>query len=62
MAQVGDRVKVNDPAWEGMQGEIIKLDRQRKRCCVTFDFDGQQRKVWIGYEMVETEEQANPLT
>lgn len=55
VAQVGDRVKVDDPAWEGLHGEIIKLDRQRKRCCVAFDFDGMRRTIWVGYELLETE-------
>lgn len=56
LAEVGDRVHVDDPAWENMHGTIIKLDRQRKRCCVAFDFDGMKRNVWIGYELVSREE------
>ena len=53
LAEVGDRCKVDDPAWEGISGTVVKLDRGRKRCCVQFEFDGIERKVWVGYEMVE---------
>lgn len=57
LAQVGDRCKVADPMWESMQGTIIKMDRGRKRCCVEFEFDHIRRSVWVGYDLVETENQ-----
>ena len=53
LAEVGDRCQVADPAWEGLHGTVIKLDRGRKRCCVEFQFDGIRRNVWLGYELVE---------
>ena len=49
----GDRVRLSDPVWAGLQGEIVKLDRGRRRCCVAFDFDGLRRTVWVGYDLVE---------
>ena len=52
LAEVGDRCKVDDPAWEGLTGTVVKLDRGRKRCCIAFEFDGVMRNVWLGYEMV----------
>ena len=52
LAEVGDRCRVDDPAWAGLTGTVVKLDRGRKRCCISFDFDGVQRYVWVGYEMV----------
>ncbi len=55
LAQVGDRCRVADPIWENMQGTIIKLDRGRKRCCVEFEFDQIRRTVWVGYDLVKTE-------
>ena len=58
LAQVGERCRIADPAWEGMRGTVVKLDRGRKRCCVEFEFDGVQRNVWVGYEMVEAEASA----
>ena len=53
LAEEGDRCKVADPAWEGMHGTVVKLDRGRKRCCVEFVFDGTKWNVWVGYELVE---------
>lgn len=61
LAEVGDRCKVADPAWEGLSGTIRKMDRGRKRCCVEFEFDGVKREVWVGYEMVEAESQDDTL-
>ena len=52
LAEVGDRCKVDDPAWAGFTGTVIKLDRGRKRCCISFEFDKVMRNVWVGYEMV----------
>ena len=60
LAQVGDRCHVEDPAWENMRGTVIKMDRGRRRCCVAFEFDGVQRHVWVGYELVRTEENQEP--
>ena len=56
LAQVGDRVHLTDGAWAGMNGSIIRVDRQRKRCCVEFRFDATVRNVWVGYEIVETDD------
>ena len=55
LAEVGDRCHVADPLWENMQGTIIKLDRGRKRCCVEFEFDKIKRTVWVGFDLVKTE-------
>lgn len=55
LAEIGDRVHVKDPVWENLHGTVVKLDRHRKRCCVSFPFDGKERNVWVGYEMVERE-------
>ena len=53
LAQEGDRCTIDDPAWAGMNGTIIKIDRGRKRCCVEFEFAGTKRNVWLGYDMVK---------
>ena len=52
LAEVGDRCVVNEPAWRGLEGRIVKLDRGRKRCCVEFSFDNSRITAWVGYEMV----------
>ena len=50
--QKGDRCVIADPIWEKIQGTIIKVDRERTRCCIAFDFDGQRRTVWVGYDLL----------
>ena len=57
LVEEGDRCKVADPAWQGMSGTVVKLDRGRKRCCVEFHFDETQWRVWVGYELVERDPQ-----
>ena len=55
LIQEGGRCRIKDPAWENLQGKVVKLDRERKRCCVSFEFDGQIHTVWAGYEIIRTE-------
>ena len=57
LAQVGDRCHVADPLWETLQGTIVKMDRGRTRCCVEFEFDQVKRTVWVGYDLVKTDEE-----
>ena len=52
LAEVGDMCVIDDPIWAGMKGRVFKMDRGRKRCCVRFEFDGVERTVWVGYEIV----------
>lgn len=54
LVQEGTRCRVSDPAWIGIHGRVIKMDRGRRRCCVEFEFDHVKHTVWIGYEIVET--------
>ena len=53
LVQEGASCRINDPAWDGIIGRIIKMDRGRQRCCVEFDFDGNAHTVWVGYEITE---------
>lgn len=52
LAEEGDRCTVLDPLWKKMEGKVIKIDRERKRCCVEFTFDAIRRTVWLGYDLV----------
>ena len=52
LIQEGSRCKIEDTAWSELQGEVIKMDRERKRCCIQFVFDHSIRRVWVGYEIV----------
>ena len=49
----GARCVINDPAWAGIHGRVIKMDRGRRRCCIEFEFDGAAHTVWAGYEIAE---------
>ncbi len=49
----GARCRINDPAWDGIPGRVIKMDRGRQRCCVQFEFDGTTHTVWVGFEIAE---------
>lgn len=55
LVQEGDRCKIADLAWQDLQGQVVKMDFGRKRCCVEFVFDGIARTVWLGYDIVHTE-------
>ena len=46
-----DRFIISDPTWEKLNGKITRLDRERKRCCISYEFDGTVRTVWVGYEI-----------
>ena len=52
--QEGNRCVISDSSWEGLHGTICKMDRERRRCCVRFEFDGMARTIWVGYELIET--------
>ncbi len=52
LVQEGDRCIVSDPAWDGLNGIVIKMDRGRKRCCIEYQFDSETRTIWVGYELV----------
>lgn len=54
LAQEGDRCIISDPAWDELNGKIIRMDRGRKRCCVEYRFDGEIRTIWVGYELIRT--------
>ena len=55
LIQNGSRCRINDSAWSGLQGEVIKMDRERKRCCIQFLFDDAVRTIWVGYDIIEIE-------
>ena len=58
LAEVGDRCVIDDPAWNGVHGTVVRLDRGRKRCQVEFEFDNKKHTVWVGYEIVKPAEPA----
>ena len=59
LVEEGDRCRVADPLWQNLSGEVVRIDRGRKRCCVKFDFDGISRNVWVGYDLVSPTDEDN---
>lgn len=55
----GQYCTMYDPLWREMEGKVIKLDRGRKRCCVEFSFDGIRRTIWLGYDLIQPNENDN---
>ena len=53
LVQKGDRCIISDPAWDGLNGRVSRMDRERKRCCVEYQFDSEIRTIWVGYEVVQ---------
>ena len=53
LIEIGQHCTVSHSLWQKMEGNVIKMDRGRKRCCVEFTFDQTRRKVWLGYELVK---------
>ena len=56
LIQAGDQCIITDPSWDNLQGRVIKMDRGRKRCCVEFEFDGVRRTIWVGFDMLEPQQ------
>lgn len=59
LVREGELCRINDPAWEDIQGKVIKMDHGRKRCCVEYEFNQIRREVWVGYEIVVRDHSAS---
>ena len=57
--QEGERIRLCEGLLTGLSGTITKVDRQYKRMQITFVFDGVERKVWTGYDVVAKPENDN---
>lgn len=55
----GELCRINDPAWEDIQGKVIKMDHGRKRCCVEYVFNNIRRMIWVGYEIIAKDNNAS---
>ena len=49
----GDRVRIRDGAFEGVQAEITRLDRRNHRMKIEIPFAGRKVSTWLEYEMTE---------
>ena len=55
LIQEGAVCRISDPAWKEISGRVVRMDRERRRCCVEFEFDGISRSLWVGYELTDHE-------
>lgn len=51
--RTGDRLSLLKGPMNGLEGEILKVDKNRARLLMKFDFDRTEWKVWVGYDVVE---------
>ncbi len=51
--EVGNRVLLDKALFGDFEGEIVRLDRGRKRAEIEFDFDGKKQRVWCGVEIIK---------
>ena len=51
--QEGDQVKLADGILADANGQILKVDRRRQRALVQFQFADADRRVWVGYDLIE---------
>jgi len=52
LMQENGRYVIHDPVWEKLNCRIIRIDRERKRCCISYEFDNIVRTVWVGYDII----------
>lgn len=56
-ARIGDRIEIIDGIFQELHGTIVKMNRRRKKVCVSLDTPGIPMQIWLSYELVEKEEQ-----
>ena len=56
-AQIGDRVEITDGVFKELHGTIIRMNRRRKKICVSLDTQGIPMQIWLSYELCEESEE-----
>lgn len=55
--QEGDRVEITDGVFKELHGTIIRMNRRRKKICVSLDTQGIPMQIWLSYELCEKSEE-----
>lgn len=55
----GDLLKPAAGLLADMEGRILKVDHHRERLLMAFCFEGIERQVWVGFDVVEAKPAAN---
>ena len=53
----GDYIRISDGALQGVHGTVIGINKRRHMVNVEVRFLGEQRNIWLGYEMIGDIEQ-----
>ena len=56
-ARVGDHIEIIDGIFKELRGTIVRMNKRRKKVCVSLDTQGIPMQIWLSYELVEEEEQ-----
>ena len=54
--RVGDQVQLNDPLFNGCEGQITRIDYRKGRARVDFIFDRQSNHTWISLDGLKVPE------
>ncbi len=53
----GDRIRICDGAYAGLETKILKVNRRNMRMLIQIPFAGMQVETWVEYEMVKPADQ-----
>ena len=51
LVRENNRYEIHDPIWKKLNGQITRVDHERRRCCISYAFDNIARTVWVGFEI-----------
>ena len=57
--QQGDRIRIREGVFAGLETRILKVERRASRMLVEIPFAGQAVRTWLEYEIVENLEKMN---
>lgn len=55
--QEGDCIEITDGVFKALHGRIIRMNRRRKKVCVSLDTQGIPMQIWLSYELCEKREE-----
>lgn len=50
----GDRIRLTDSAFSGLEAEILKVNRRNQRMQIEIPFANSKIKTWVEYEIVDS--------
>ena len=59
--QEGDRIRICEGAYAGLETMILKVNRRNMRMLIRIPFGGMQVETWVEYEMVKDADKENTM-